>query len=663
MDFPSEEKEIKITRIVTKKGQSKYKINDKARTRQQILDLMNIAKINPDGYNIVLQGDVINFCNMSTNSRREIVEEISGISVYEDKKNKALRDLEKVEENIKEAEIVLAERKTYLKELKKDRDQALKYKEMSEKFDSNKATLLHLQIKKKKKDHESMIKQMDEFKVQFAKYEEEITKLKADNEEKKKQIDGINKEIEEKGEREQVAINKEVEQLKIEVTKNTSRMSHLQSELIKINQREKELTQSLTEIKGKVGNISTEKEELEARRKQLTIDKKTVDEKIESFRKKHKLDDAGDIDAEIDELDKKAEVAQQEIQTMREKQQELIRRKDGIEFQINTVAERIAKIHDIEKEHKKELDAIKQKRDEFKKATMELNGLLNEDSKVSSQLMHARKSLMEENDRLAELQHKENAVQHSINADIAVKRILELKDRIKGIYNTVAELGNVSSKYATALEIAAGGRIKSIVVDDDRVAAECIKYLKSHKLGTATFLPLNKIKEVDKNDGLKSLAKKPGAHGFASSLIEYDLKFKNIFSYVFGNTIVVDSIDIARNIGIGSCKMVTLDGDYCDVSGAMQGGFRKKKKGSMGFKDDDISKKVRLAEQDVAELSSQVSKYESTKADLEEQIIKLRNFKAELEGDIIKTERSLHIGEGELDGSLQNKEDLFMNLM
>ncbi|MFT4297629.1 MAG: AAA family ATPase, partial [Candidatus Woesearchaeota archaeon] len=106
MEFPSEEKEIKITRIITKSGQSKYKINDKSRTRQQIIDLMGIAKINPDGYNIILQGDITNFCNMTTASRREIIEEIAGISIYEEKKNKALRDLDKVETNIKEAEIV-----------------------------------------------------------------------------------------------------------------------------------------------------------------------------------------------------------------------------------------------------------------------------------------------------------------------------------------------------------------------------------------------------------------------------------------------------------------------------------------------------------------------------------------------------------------------------
>lgn len=658
MEFPSEEKEIKISRIVTKSGQSKYKINDKARTRQQVLDLMNIAKINPDGYNIVLQGDIINFCNMSTGNRREIIEEISGISVYEEKKQKALRDLERVEQNIKEADIVLAERKTYLKELKKDRDQALKYKEMSDKFDSNKATLLNIQITKKKRDHENLAAQMESFKQQIDTYEAEIANLKKANDEKKAAINAINKEIEEKGEKEQVEMNRQIEKLKIEMTKNSSRISHLQSELIKIDQREKDLTQSLEEIKGKVSDVHKRKETLLSQKEQFEKDRAMVEKKIEEFRKKHKLDSATELDKEIDELDKKGEEIQKKVMELREQQQSLIRKKDSIEYQVTTLDERIAKVKEVEKEHKGELERIKSKRDAFKKTTTELNTILTEDSKVSSQLMHARKELMDKQDQLAELQVKANAIQHSINADIAIKRILELKEKRKGIYNTVAELGNVDGKYAAALEIAAGNRIKSIVVDDDKIAAECIRFLKSNKLGTATFLPLNKIKGAERNQALDVICKKPGVKGYATDLIQYDPKFSAVFRYVFGNTIVVDNIDVARSVGIGTCKMVTLDGDYCDVSGAMQGGFRAKKKGSMAFRDDDVNKKVQRMDAEVAEIAQKISDLEQHKQQLEEKIISLRNFKAELEGDIIKGERSLHIGEGDIESTMQSREEL-----
>src|SRR3989338_5011812 len=68
--FPTEETSIKLTRIVRPTGQSIYKIDDKTRTRQQILELLSIAKIEPDGYNIILQGDIVRFVEMSAVDRR-----------------------------------------------------------------------------------------------------------------------------------------------------------------------------------------------------------------------------------------------------------------------------------------------------------------------------------------------------------------------------------------------------------------------------------------------------------------------------------------------------------------------------------------------------------------------------------------------------------------
>ena len=85
---------------------------------------------------------------------------------------------------------------------------------------------------------------------------------------------------------------------------------------------------------------------------------------------------------------------------------------------------------------------------------------------------------------------------------------------------------------------------------------------------------------------LLTIGKEEGIHGFAIDLVSFDEKFKKIFSYVFGNTLVIEDIDIARKIGIGKARMVTLDGDMAEVSGAMQGGFRKIK--GTGFKENEV---------------------------------------------------------------------------
>ena len=119
---------------------------------------MGLAKINPDGYNIILQGDIIKFTQMQANERRMLIEEISGISVYEQKKQKAVRDLERVDGMLNDAELILKERGNHLKELKKDRDQALKYKDMNDRIRQNEASYLKIQIDKLEGDKEGLDK-------------------------------------------------------------------------------------------------------------------------------------------------------------------------------------------------------------------------------------------------------------------------------------------------------------------------------------------------------------------------------------------------------------------------------------------------------------------------------------------------------------------------
>ena len=136
-------------------------INEDIVTRQQVLDLLYHAKIDPDGHNIVLQGDIVLFTEMKPMERRQVLENIAGISVYEEKKAKTMLELEKVDVKLNEAEIILTERETNLRELKKDRDQALKYKDLQKDIVDHKATHIHLQIKSKREKQEELEKKIN----------------------------------------------------------------------------------------------------------------------------------------------------------------------------------------------------------------------------------------------------------------------------------------------------------------------------------------------------------------------------------------------------------------------------------------------------------------------------------------------------------------------
>ena len=112
-----------------------------------------------------------------------------------------------------------------------------------------------------------------------------------------------------------------------------------------------------------------------------------------------------------------------------------------------------------------------------------------------------------------------------------------------------------------------------------------------------------------------------------------------MFSYVFGNTLVVENIDTARRIGIGKSRMVSLDGDIAELSGAMRGGFRRKF--AHGFQEKEISEELKKLNNQEDDTGKAISTLEKRKQENEEQISRLRELKANLEAEIIKIEKSL----------------------
>jgi len=655
--FPTPDEEVKLTRIVKLGGQGVYKINGKTRTRQEVLDLMSFAHIDPDGYNIVLQGDIVHFVEMSSIERRQIIEEIAGIGVYEEKKDQALNELSKVDEKLGQAAIILKEREGYLKDLRKDRDQALKWKELNDGIKRNKATVLHRQIVERRGVKGGFDGRFGKIKERFDKVQGHVKELRDSIVKGREEIKVLEDEVKQKSSTDQIALQKVVESLRVKLAEGKTRVSSIQDESSRIGQRKAQLGKSLDELEGKLGDLKLNQSSLQERLVGIEKDVKVLDGKMVAFRKRHNIDqDTQAIEREIEQFDKIAEEKAKDGQVLREKQQDFLRENDKIEYQLQMIDQQIAKVQELEDQHAGEIKALKQKKEEFKKAVLELNQLLNKDSGTSAELAQSRERLLKSTEELARFEVRQAQAQESMMANMAVKKVLENRRQLGGIHGTIVELGNVPAKYALALEVAAASRVQSIVTDEDKDAARCIKWLKENKFGIATFLPMNKVKPASSDAAVRGLAKERGVHGLAIDLITFDAKYKSVFSYVFGNTLVVDSIEVARRLGIGSAKMVTLDGDVAELSGAMVGGFRQRKQGV--FKEQESSASLEKLQEDIADTQSRIARLEKERHGNEERITTLREFKANLEGDIIKTEKSLHIESGDLEASKQYKEEL-----
>jgi chromosome segregation protein len=177
----------------------------------------------------------------------------------------------------------------------------------------------------------------------------------------------------------------------------------------------------------------------------------------------------------------------------------------------------------------------------------------------------------------------------------AAQAVLENKDKFGTVHGLVAQLGEVEERYKLALESAAGSQLSALVVASDEVARLAIEFLRNNRLGYATFLPLNKIE--GRSAGLPAeILKQTGVLGLATDIIKHEDKFANIFSFVFGQTVVVEDLAVAQKIGIGRARMVTLAGDLVEKTGVMKGGYKQIKKDGLGFSSHLAWSKDRLAE-------------------------------------------------------------------
>ncbi len=239
------------------------------------------------------------------------------------------------------------------------------------------------------------------------------------------------------------------------------------------------------------------------------------------------------------------------------------------------------------KSGKQNLSWLEDKREEIGNRLSEIK---ESKQNLENKLNHQREQLQEKSDKVNEQTQELIILQNNLRSaeeelarlrsgrhDYAlesVKAILRQKDYIKGICGTVGSLAKTEKMYETALAVVASSRLNAIVVQNDEVAVKCIAFLKQNQLPPAMFFPLNNLKVYSSKEDPNILAAN-GAIGQAVNLLTFDPKFQKVYELVFGSTVVVDTIENAKNIGVGREKMVTLEGDLFDKSGIIRGGFRR----------------------------------------------------------------------------------------
>jgi len=308
-----EANEVAVERVVRRSGQSLYKINNEIKTRQEVLELLASGGIDPYGFNLVLQGEITGMIKAHPEERRKIIEEVAGISIYEVRKEKSIKELEKTDERLKEAGAILRERKAYLKNLEEERKQALKFRELEQDVKNFKASILQKKLEEKNKDikksEEDLAKiqgSKDKIKLEIEKIQQEITSLE-------EEIASLNSYMQRSSGLEQEQINDDISNLKANLAtltvkrdSNETRLKELLNKRSRAEEDIKILEREILELRKNSPLQAQKHKELEEKKKQLeTVEK----ERKELYNFKEKLNS---IKALINEKDKRSQKVKNE---------------------------------------------------------------------------------------------------------------------------------------------------------------------------------------------------------------------------------------------------------------------------------------------------------------------------------------------------------------
>lgn len=580
--FPIDADEVTISREVDETGISAYRIGGKRVTRTEMLDTIAVAGLHPEGHNIIMQNELANVIAMSSPEIRQIVEGVAGISVFDEKKQQIESELVKVDQNLQMVQMRTEEIRQEYSRLEKDRKDALRWREITERLAQIERDLVFAELIR-------IERRLNEFKEEYKEFTKNIKEL----EKQRRDAQDRQLELEQSVQTDGVQIknwDQQLHQKEIETTRINEILKGLQVASEKLSRQADSLGASVTHLESQVTEEKTRHADLKSEIKTLKVQETQLIEQITPLRNRlsELTKQTSAPDAEYLNLRKETIALTDQIETKRSEHGETMALSRITEKGITDLKQQIDESYLILPEQER---ALLEAQTEQKSLEKELQIIESEVTDLLNQQRELEKKVVEKQSKQEELgQLIQSSKEELLEAQTRIKTIREFKkygltrkagtdavlkfvkeNKIKGVHGTLGSLGQTSTEYATALEVAGGGRLDYIVVDDEEIATKCIDHLKKSRVGRATFIPLSSIK----TDPFTFKEGQKGVVGNAIDLLTFDEKFRPAFEYVFGRTLIVKDLKIARNIKAPGVRKITTDGDVVEPNRTLTGGHYK----------------------------------------------------------------------------------------
>jgi len=613
---------------------SSYSADGIACNLQQLQTQLRRLRVDPEGSNVVMQGDVTRIVSMSARDRRGLIDELAGVALFDSRIEQTRSKLTEVQEREERCAIVQQELLAARQKLERDCAKARTYQALRERLQRGRLQEQVLGFEQAQLEQAQLERRQQSLTQQQERDRQALLEGRAALAEATTALEALQAEVKALGEDSLLAVQAELAGLEAsgrELSRQAERQEQnaeaLQQQRQELSRQQIELRRQQAELAASDDGTAVEQAELACRDAEAAVEISRrrlgevagrsgswlEEQKQRSRRRQELQSQLTPLQAEEQQLSERLRQEQERLEELHQQVLEDAASSDG-------VAEALAA---LEQEWQLLLEGL----DRERSRAQELAEALALQQRTRTRLEQEQVGLERE---IARLESRRETLQESRGTG-ALRLLLEAG--LDGIHGPVAQLGEVEERHRLALEVAAGARLAQVVVDDDRIAARAIELLKSRRAGRLTFLPLNKIRGSgtggSSGGGGAALARGPGGGGAnglvgrAVELVRFEPVYGEVFRYVFGDTLVFEDLASARR-ELGRSRAVTLDGELLEKSGAMTGGSLLQRSNQLSFGTAADADEAEPLRRRLLELGNTLAACRRHEAELARQLEELR---------------------------------------
>lgn len=639
--IPVDKEEVRLRRTIGLK-KDEYFLDAKHVTKTEVMNLLESAgfsRSNP--YYVVQQGKIASLTLMKDSERLDLLKEIGGTRVYEERRRESLKIMQETENKRKQIDQVVQYLEERLRELDEEKEELRKYQQL----DKQRRSLEYTIFDKELRDSRQKIEEIEEDRKkvsekstsmhnQILDAHENFKLLEKEFKVLTKNIQGLHKDKDmvEKKRNEALKMRAQIEldlkDLEERISGDARAKEEAAKHLVSLKKEIQESRNELNAIKPLHQSKVIEEEEISRsitdREKQLSILYQKQG-RATQFANKAARDEW--LQREIDDLQR---ILSSHLAQEKKLQDEI----QHLKYEDNNLD---MFIRERKAESERQEALISKGQDDFNSLRRQRDMLQDE----RKSLWKKEGDLSAEIDRLkSDLVKAQKSLDHATPGDTrrglnSVNRII--KDyNITGVFGPILELIDCDEKFFTAVEVTAGNSLFHVVVETDEISTRIIRQLTSEKGGRVTFIPLNRVKaphiDYPHNPDVVPLLKK----------LNFRSEFGPALKQVFGRTVICRDLDVATNVArSNSLDCITLEGDQVSKKGGMTGGFYDFRRSKLKFVNiirqskisihaktaelDDIGNRLKEIDQQITRLVSEQQKMDAQRGHVKSEIEQLKH--------------------------------------